>query len=197
MNIKDNDIEMLTGLHRDLLQAAGNKNWDYVQAVLGEAIDALPEFMGAPKIVLVVLKGVKHESQIADLYQTLSDKFAQAMQQYRDMEKERDMRRLRKISPEEKGEYQALLDAEARYNTDSDLEYFDDVHYMMEHWVDAEKWSNIRDLLTHYTRQDNPNRGTLRTILMVLKPLRHLEEVKEEYQLAAEKLREGNPKGLI
>ena len=188
---------MLTALHRDLIAAVHGNEWARVQTVLGEAIDALPEFMGAPKIVLVVLKGVKQEPEIAELYQALKDKFAQAMQHHRDMQKERDMRRLRKISPEEKGEYQALLDAEARYNTDKDLEYFDDVHYMVEHWVDAEKWSNIRDLLTHYTRQENPNRGTLRTVLMAMKPLRHMEEIKEEYHLAAEKLREGNPSGII
>lgn len=98
---------------------------------------------------------------------------------------------------EERLEFQTLLDAEAKYNEDKELNYFDVVRDTIIHLVEREEWGIIRKILTHYGRQDNPNRGTLRTILMVLKPLRHGEEIKEECHLAAEKLRDGSTHGII
>lgn len=190
MDIKNNDIERLTALHRELVSASVDVNWPRIQAVLADAISSLPQCEGAAKIVLVALKKVRREPEIMELYQTLSEKSSEALRNwYAD--------KLQRKLDQENSEYQTLIDAEITYNTNKDLAYFDIVHDMLIHWVEIDSWNNIRKSLTYYTQQDNPNRGTLRTMLAVLKQLRHIEEIKEEYYAAAKKLREGSTHKII
>lgn len=183
MDIKNNDIERLTALHRELVSASVDVNWPRIQAVLADAISSLPQCEGAAKIVLVALKKVRYEPEITELYQTLSAKSSELLRSwYAD--------KLQRKVDQENSEYQTLLDAEVEYNANKDLAYFDIVRDMLIHWAEIDSWNCVRKLFTHYTQQDKPNRGTLRTMLMVLKQLRHIDEIKEEYHAAVEKLRE-------
>lgn len=185
MDIENNDIKKLTALHRALTLAITDADWLRIQSVLADAIASLPKCEGAAKIVLVALKRVKNQPEITELYKTLSEKSSELVRAWM------------ANSLQQNSEFQILIDAEVEYNTNKDLAYFDIVHGMIIHWVESDNWNNIRKLLSYYTQQDKPNRGTLRTMLTPLKQLRHMDEIKEEFHLAAEKLREGSTHGVI
>ena len=190
MDIENNDIKKLSALYQNLVLAIADADWAQIKSILADAISSLPKCEGAAKIVLVALQKVKREPEITELYQTLSEKSSEAQRNwYAD--------KLQRKLDQENSELQSLIDAEVAYNTNGSLAYFDVVYDMLTHWVEIDSWDNIRKLLTYYTQQDKPNRGTLRTMLLALKQLRDMEEIKEEYHAAVEKLREGSTHGVV
>lgn len=81
---------------------------------------------------------------------------------------------------------------------DTQLENFDKIHNTIVYFINNDQIKEMMDYIEHSFDYKKVDRGTLRTIIMAIKPIKDKNErIQEIYKLYSDTLRDGSKHGVI